>query len=62
MRLMLVDSETKRLRRLQMTLNNLGAQSFLNIALGNIYNAQTREPYMWLYAPLMLSFTNEIIS
>ena len=60
-RLALVEAETKRLRRLQMALNGLGAQSLLTIVLGNVYNCAV-DAYVWLYAPLVLTFSNEIIS
>lgn len=60
-RLALVETETQRLRRLQLALNSLGAQSLLTVVLGNIYSC-TLEPYIWLYAPLVLTFVNEVIS
>lgn len=60
-RLAMVETETRRLRRLQLTMDSLGAQSLLTIVLGNIHNLPS-DAYVWLYAPLVLSFINEMIS
>jgi hypothetical protein len=63
-RLYQAEVEKKRLRRLQVAMQALGAQSFVNSVLGSCLHSHgpSAQAYTWLFAPLALQLSNAITS
>lgn len=61
LRIVLLDRETARLRRLQMAMKDLGALSLITKLMGKC-NQHASEDFVWSYVPLTLSLANAMIS